>query len=70
MLGYQPLEVLPLYKDMSTRDLLQRRVTTLDGDTTWEPSPLVNAAIHGRLVNIDNIDKLPTGTSDSNRTLL
>jgi len=49
---------------MSTRDLLQRRVTTLDGDTTWEPSPLVNAAINGRLVNIDNIDKLPTG-SDS-----
>ena len=39
-LGYK-VELIPLYKDMSARDLMQRRSTNLLGDTIWENSPLV-----------------------------
>lgn len=34
-LGYS-IEYIPLYRDMSSRDLLQRRSTTPTGDTIWE----------------------------------
>jgi len=36
--------VLPLFKDLSARDLLQRRATTAAGATTWEDSPLVRSS--------------------------
>jgi len=39
-LGYQTYYV-PLHKDISSRDLLQRRSTNSDGDTIWGNSPLV-----------------------------
>lgn len=95
-----------LYKDMSTRDLMQRRATkkshskgdhgslsrngmvgyatdelgreeskimsqndtlaadlteSTNSDSMWEMSPLINAAIHGRVAILDNIDRLPVG---------
>lgn len=34
-LGYT-IDYIPLYRDMSSRDLLQRRSTTPSGDTVWE----------------------------------
>jgi len=34
-----------LYKDMTERDLLQRRTTKPNGDTIWIPSPLVSGAL-------------------------
>lgn len=40
-LGYVP-ELLFLYRDMTARDLLQRRSTTSSGATRWIPSPLVS----------------------------
>jgi MoxR-like ATPase len=49
------------FKDMSTRDLLQRRVTHTDGSTDWEGSPLLVAALTGRVVVLDNVDRLPVG---------
>ena len=39
-LGYR-LELFSLYKDMTARDLFQRRATTEKGDTYWALSPLV-----------------------------
>ena len=39
-LGYF-IELIPLHADLSSRDLLQRRLTDSKGDTTWENSPLV-----------------------------
>lgn len=60
-LGYS-IETMTLYKDMSTRDLLQRRVTLEDGSTAWEPSALVTAALEGHIAVLDNIDRLPVGT--------
>ncbi|CAG8510049.1 14562_t:CDS:10, partial [Ambispora leptoticha] len=60
-LGYT-IEFIPLYKDMSSRDLLQRRGTTFSGDTIWENSPLVKAAINGSLAVMDGIETLSFGT--------
>ncbi|KAI8350392.1 AAA domain-containing protein [Blakeslea trispora] len=60
-LGYT-IEYIPLYRDMSSRDLLQRRSTTAKGDTVWENSLLVEAAIHGRLAVLDGIEALSYGT--------
>ncbi|CAG8853473.1 6666_t:CDS:2, partial [Gigaspora margarita] len=60
-LGYN-IEYIPLYKDMSSRDLLQRRNTTFAGDTIWENSPLVRASISGHLAVLDGIDTLSGGT--------
>ena len=34
-LGYT-IDYIPLYRDMSSRDLLQRRSTTPTGDTVWD----------------------------------
>lgn len=51
-----------MYRDMSARDLLQRRSTTFSGDTTWEDSPLVKAARTGDLAVMDGIETLSFGT--------
>ncbi|KAG0268044.1 von Willebrand factor A domain-containing protein 8 [Actinomortierella ambigua] len=60
-LGYK-VEYIPLYKDMSSRDLLQRRSTTFAGDTVWDNSALVKAALSGALAIMDGIDTLSFGT--------
>ncbi|KAG0792461.1 hypothetical protein G6F57_004554 [Rhizopus arrhizus] len=60
-LGYT-IDYIPLYRDMSSRDLLQRRSTTIKGDTIWENSLLVEAAILGRLAVLDGIEALSYGT--------
>ncbi|TPX32182.1 hypothetical protein SmJEL517_g04613 [Synchytrium microbalum] len=61
MLGYK-VELIPLYKDMSARDLMQRRSTNLLGDTIWENSPLIKAAIEGSIAILDQIEVLSFGT--------
>ncbi|KAI9317743.1 AAA domain-containing protein [Dichotomocladium elegans] len=60
-LGYT-IDYIPLYRDMSSRDLLQRRSTSPTGDTVWENSLLVEAAIHGHLAVLDGIEALSYGT--------
>lgn len=53
-LGYAPnVEVVNCYKDMTSRDLLQRRITKPNGDTDWAYSPLVRAAIDGLVCILD-----------------
>lgn len=47
-----------LFKDMSARDLLLRRSTNREGDTIWEPAPLVRAALNGELVVLDGLHRL------------
>ncbi|KAJ0396306.1 hypothetical protein P43SY_007156 [Pythium insidiosum] len=56
-LGYA-LELFSLFKDMTARDLLQRRATDANGNTRWEDSPLVHAARHGHLVVLDGVHRL------------
>ncbi|KAK3250339.1 hypothetical protein CYMTET_40279 [Cymbomonas tetramitiformis] len=66
----QPLVVVNLYKDMMARDLLQRRATSAVGDTIWEPSPLMHAALHGGVVVLDGIDRLAPTMLSSLSSLL
>ena len=47
---------------MTARDLLQRRSTSADGNSTWAHSPLVEAAVTGRLAILDGVDRLPSDT--------
>jgi MoxR-like ATPase len=52
-------ESIPLHRDLSARDLLSRRATTSSGDTTWEDSPLVRAAVLGKVAILDGLETLP-----------
>ncbi|XP_036788326.2 von Willebrand factor A domain-containing protein 8 isoform X2 [Manis pentadactyla] len=60
-LGYS-IEPIMLYQDMTARDLLQQRYTLPNGDTAWRSSPLVNAALEGKLVVLDGIHRVNAGT--------
>ncbi|XP_062958245.1 von Willebrand factor A domain-containing protein 8 isoform X3 [Cynocephalus volans] len=60
-LGYN-IEPIMLYQDMTARDLIQQRYTLPNGDTAWRSSPLVNAALEGKLVLLDGIHRVNTGT--------
>jgi AAA domain (dynein-related subfamily) len=48
--GGQSVATLVLYRDMTARDLLARRVVGADGATQWVLSPLTQAAVQGRCV--------------------
>ncbi|XP_074844543.1 von Willebrand factor A domain-containing protein 8 isoform X3 [Carettochelys insculpta] len=61
MLGYN-IEPVMLYQDMTARDLVQQRYTLPNGDTAWRPSPLVTAALDGKLVILDGIHRVNAGT--------
>jgi len=68
-LGYA-VEVVHLFNDMSARDLVQRRTTTVTGDTVWENTPLVTAALEGRIAVLDGIERLAPGTLNAVQRLL
>lgn len=51
-----------LVQDMTARDLLQQRYTLPNGDTAWRSSPLVTAALEGKLVLLDGIHRVSAGT--------
>ncbi|XP_077393200.1 von Willebrand factor A domain-containing protein 8 isoform X1 [Festucalex cinctus] len=61
MLGYS-IEPVMLYQDMTARDLLQQRFTLPNGDTAWRPSPVVTAAMEGKLLLLDGIHRVNLGT--------
>eukprot|EP00948_MAST-09A_sp_MAST-9A-sp1_P002850 g2850.t1 len=51
--------VFPLFKDMTTRDLIQRRVTSdATGATGWADSPLITAAKTGQVCILDGAQHL------------
>merc|ERR1719203_927059 len=60
LLGYQP-HVVFCYQDMVSRDLLQRRTTDNFGNTTWQNSPLLRAAIRGEVAVLDGVHRLEKG---------
>lgn len=58
LLGYDT-HLFAMYSDMSSQDLLLRRATDQrTGQTNWEQSPLVKAAINGDICILDGIEKL------------
>ncbi|XP_076618440.1 von Willebrand factor A domain-containing protein c12.2 isoform X2 [Colletes latitarsis] len=61
LMGYQ-VEPIVLYQDMTSRDLIQQRTTLSNGDTVWKDSPLVDAALQGKLVILDGINRIHSST--------
>ncbi|XP_034490475.1 von Willebrand factor A domain-containing protein 8 [Drosophila innubila] len=59
----QSAESMMLYEDMTSRDLLQQRVTNSEGDTIWQDSPLVRAAKNGSVVMLNGLHQLNRSTS-------
>lgn len=59
-----------LYRDMSARDLLQRRVTDERGNTCWEDSPLVRAAVNGHFLILDGLHRLSASAVAALRPLI
>ena len=59
--GYQ-IEPVVLYQDMTSRDLIQQRTTLSNGDTVWRDSPLVDAALNGKLAVLDGINRIHHST--------
>lgn len=66
----QKVSVVHCYKDMSSRDLIQKRSTKNDGSTEWIVSPLVEAAVNGELLILDGVDRLQADTLASIQHLL
>ncbi|PNF24076.1 hypothetical protein B7P43_G04705 [Cryptotermes secundus] len=61
LLNYQ-IEPIVLYQDMTSRDLLQQRSTLPNGDTIWQNSPLVTAALEGKMAVLDGIHRIHPST--------
>uniref|UniRef100_A0A2M3ZH50 von Willebrand factor A domain-containing protein 8 n=1 Tax=Anopheles braziliensis TaxID=58242 RepID=A0A2M3ZH50_9DIPT len=61
-LDRQQTETMVLYQDMTARDLLQKRTTRPNGDTVWQDSPLLAAALAGHAVILDGIHRLHHST--------
>ncbi|XP_043278620.1 von Willebrand factor A domain-containing protein 8 isoform X2 [Venturia canescens] len=61
LLEYE-IEPIVLYQDMTSRDLIQQRTTLPTGDTVWKDSPLVVAAVSGKMAILDGIHRLHTST--------
>ena len=61
-LGYSHLETLFLHEEMTSRDLFQRRATNRQGESTWEPSPLLQAMQNGGLCVLDGLQQLRPGS--------
>jgi MoxR-like ATPase len=71
LLGYEEMLTMHLYADMTNKDLFQQRTTDPEtGNTTWQDSPLLHAAIYGKLVVLDGMEKLPGGMLSSLQQLL
>ncbi|XP_067641687.1 von Willebrand factor A domain-containing protein 8 [Eurosta solidaginis] len=58
----QNVETMILYEDMTSRDLIQQRITSADGDTVWRDSPLVRAAKYGSIAVLNGIHHLHKST--------
>ena len=62
--------VFYLYSELTSRDLLQRRATDIDGNTTWEDSPLIQAARVGTLCVLDGFERVDVGALTALQKLL
>lgn len=56
------VENIVLYQDMTARDLVQQRTTLESGDTVWTVSPLIQAALDGKIAVLDGIDRIHPST--------
>jgi von Willebrand factor A domain-containing protein 8 len=68
--GYTSLRIFPLYNELTSRDLLQRRITDENGNTHWADSPLIRAAREGSMCVLDGLHALDVHALTSLRRLL
>lgn len=61
LLGYNT-RTIQMYKDMTSRDLIQQRITLLNGDTKWFNSVLIDACLNGDLCILDGIHRVRDDT--------
>jgi MoxR-like ATPase len=58
LLGYSDnFTTMHCFRDMTSRDLLQRRATDTLGNTVWLNSSLISAAIQGNLFVLDGLER-------------
>ena len=62
--------VFYLYSELTSRDLLQRRATDIDGNTIWQDSPLVQAARTGKLCVLDGFERIDVSALTALQMLL
>lgn len=60
---HQSTEPMMLYEDMTSRDLIQQRITNAEGDTIWRDSPLVRAAKTGSVAILNGLHRLHKSTA-------
>ena len=65
-----PSKTFPLYSGLTSRDLLQRRVTDEDGKTIWKDSVLVEAARKGVVCILDGINRVDSQSLVALQSLL
>jgi MoxR-like ATPase len=66
----EQIHTVHLFKDMSSRDLLQRRSTDAEGNTVWHTAEIVNAALTGGLAILDGLERVPPATLQVLRRLI
>ncbi|KAK0223975.1 AAA domain-containing protein [Armillaria fumosa] len=67
-LGYE-MEAVHMYKELGGRELVMRRKIQSGGATTWEPSPIIEAAWKGRMVHLSGLDVLGSTAGSLSRLL-
>lgn len=55
-------QTIYLYRDMTSRDLLQQRYIDAGGNTDWKLGPAIVAATRGDILVLDGIDRLESDT--------
>lgn len=56
------IENIVLYQDITSRDLIQQRMTLENGDTIWKNSPLIDAALKGKIAVVDGVHRVHPST--------
>jgi len=59
ILGYV-VSTVHFFQDMTSRDILQRRGTDIDGNTKWDNTTVIRAAVLGELAILDGTHRIPS----------
>ena len=68
VLGYV-VSTVHFFQDMTSRDILQRRGTDIDGATLWENTTIIRAAVLGELAILDGTHRTPPDVLAPRQTL-
>ena len=66
----QQVETFMLYNEITARDILQQRSTKPNGDTFWNNSPLIDAALKGKIAILDGLHHVEQDTLPAIQSLV